>query len=957
MKPIAHSFLLILLYSPIPFVAADSFNPSVQLPQLKAAAEVVRDAYGIAHIRAGNEHDGFFLQGYVHAQDRLFQMDVSRRRASGTLAAVLGTEALSSDVLFRTLGLRRAAERSLALHSTRAKNAIEAYSAGINAYISQHPLPPEYGALEITEFDPWSAVDTLVVAKLLAFVLSFDTDDIDRTVALLSYQLAGAQLGFNGEALFFEDVFRFAPFDPASTVPDARRGANATQDTRTAVTPTRKTKTPITPQTKILGQRYLERVRATPYLRKLLDQDTPGGSNQWVISGTYTVSGMPLLANDPHLTLATPSTVYPIHLKAGGMDVIGNGFPGVPSVVIGHNRHIAWGATVNRIDVVDYYQEQLVPDAESPSGFSTLYRGQREHVIAIPERFTANLIADGIANNHIEVPPGNGIPAATLIVPRRNQGPIIELDQTSGNALSVQYTGFSATRELDAFLAIDIARNLDDFKSALQYFDFGSQNFAYADTQGNIGYFTSAELPLREDLQAGVVTGLPPYFIRNGQGGNEWLPVTKLQPNQAIAFEILPYDEMPQIVNPPRGWFVNANNDPAGTTLDNNPLNQLRPDGGIYYLHARFQGGFRAGRITEILETRLEDPKAGMTFADMQRMQADTVMRDAQALTPYLLQAMKNAKRDGAHPLLAGYANDTALNEATERLASWQHDTPTGIREGFDANDSAEYLHEPTTSEIDASVAATLYSVWRGQFIRNVIDNKLVPYGLPVPKSQQTMAALRHLLDSFEQNHGRGASGIDFFALPDVDNAHDRRDIVILMSLKQTLERLAGEPFAAAFHYSSTQSDYRWGLLHRIVFEHPLGEPFSIPPAGGVFPAPLPGLPGIPTDGGFQVPDASAHDTRAQDANSFMFDEGPSNRFVAQINQEQGIYAESVWPGGVSGVLGQANYANLLPLWLSNSAIPLMRQHRSIIDNAQKTTRFRPSQGLLPSGNNSKLQM
>ena len=177
------------------------------------------------------------------------------------------------------------------------------------------------------------------------------------------------------------------------------------------------------------------------------------------------------------------------------------------------------------MDVTDTYAEQLRPDPSSPSGLATVYQGQLEPVIPIPETFRQNNPGSGTPDNLTVVPPGGAIPPATLIVPRRNNGPIIQLDQAAGTALSVQYTGFSATRELDTFLIWDDARNLDDFRRGLELFDVGGQNWAYADVEGNIAYFTSAELPLREDLQAGTVNGLPPFFIRNGTGGNEWLPV------------------------------------------------------------------------------------------------------------------------------------------------------------------------------------------------------------------------------------------------------------------------------------------------------------------------------------------------------------------------------------------------------------------------------------------------
>src|SRR2546425_5612902 len=200
-------------------VAAETPTP---LSGLDAAARITRDADGVPHIFADNEHDLFFLQGWVHAEDRLFQMDMQRRQAAGTLAELLGPGALPSDVQLRTIGLQRAAVRSLPLLSARARAALEAYAQGVNASAAAHALPLEYGALKLTKFAPWSALDSAAIGKLLAFGLSFDLDDISRTVALKTYQQVGKAVGFDGTALFFQDVFRSAPFDRASTIPDAR---------------------------------------------------------------------------------------------------------------------------------------------------------------------------------------------------------------------------------------------------------------------------------------------------------------------------------------------------------------------------------------------------------------------------------------------------------------------------------------------------------------------------------------------------------------------------------------------------------------------------------------------------------------------------------------------------------------------------------------------------------------
>src|SRR5512143_325593 len=619
-------------------VQAAAQNPHPGAPSkldgLQAAAEVDRDLYGIAHVRAGNDPALYFMQGYVHAQDRLFQMDVSRRTASGTLAELLGPAALASDVELRTIGIRRAAVRSLGVISMAARAALGADAAGVNAYVATaRALPPEYQAREIGRFEPWTALDSMAVAKSLTFGLSFDLGDIDNTVALQTYAAVFGPA--KGSLLFSEDLWRSQPFYLASTVPDASvpslaaplgaRGWTAGESDAAAK----------------LARKYADRVRNMPFFKDRMSLDKRPGSNQWAVSGRHTTTGRPLVANDPHLALGEPSTFYPIHLTAGDADTMGSGFAGVPFVIVGQTRNVAWGATVSPLDVTDVFQEQVVPDASSPSGLSTLYKGVPEPVEAIPEVFRANQVGDGILDNVTVVPPGESIPPATLIVPRRNNGPIVELDPVTGMALSIQYTGFSGTREIDTFRTFDRARNLDDFIRGLQWFDSGTQNFAYADADGNIAYFATSEVPVREDLQQGTVAGLPPWFIRDGTGGNEWLPVQHPQPGQAIAYEILPAAEMPHLVNPPAGWLVNANNDPAGTVLDNNPLNQLRSGGGLYYLNAGYDFGLRAGRITELLREKLAAGR--VSFRDTQTIQADVVLPDAQFFVPFITQALARA--------------------------------------------------------------------------------------------------------------------------------------------------------------------------------------------------------------------------------------------------------------------------------------------------------------------------
>lgn len=912
------------------------------LPGLIDSAEVVRDNRHIPHIFANNEHDLFFLQGWVQAQDRLFQMDVARRRASGTLAELIGPSVLADDVELRNLGMRRAAERSLPLLSAALQEGLQAYADGVNAYVASHPLPLEYADLELTSIPPWTALDCVVVAKLLALALSFDMTDTDNTVQLLSYQFAGALNGFDGTALFFDDLFRIQPFDPAATVPDATGSLAATALRTRTIAAARQAGRRLTPGAVRMLRGYIERVRKVPLLHEALKHRRGQGSNEWVLAGAHTTNGLPMLASDPHLPLTMPALFHQVHLSSPELEVAGNSLAGTPLVVLGHNSRIAWGATVNPMDATDFFLEQVVPDPSSPSGLSTVHAGKREHVLALPQVFLVNRPDDGVSDN-LEPADSALVPSQVLIVPRRNNGPMVAVIPLLGIGLSIQYTGFGGTREVETFYIWNHARNLDDFIDGVRHFDFGSQNFTYADVDGNIAYFTSGALPLREDLEAGTVSGLPPYFIRNGQGGNEWIPLPNPPADQAVPYALLPFEEMPRVINPSAGYIVNANNDPNGNTRDNDPLNQLRPNGGILYLSPAYVS-IRAGRISDLLHHRIVENDEKLSVEDLRTIQADVTLLDAQFFVPEVLRAFDNARRRGAPLLLWLIGHNPRIVEAVNRLRNWNYTTPTGVPEGYDAADVVGQAGAPPgAAEIANSIAATIYAVWRGQAIRNIIDGPIKRYGLVGPDTQEIpVAALRHLLETFAGNQGIGASGVNFFPVIGISRAADRRDFLLLKSLRDALNLLAGDAFAPAFHRSTRQNDYRWGRLHRIVFAHELGEPYSVPPANGAFPAPFGDLPGIPTDGGFETVDASRHDPRAADANAFIFDSGPANRFTARVVEGR-MTAATALPGGESGNIGSPHSVDLLAYWLVNDTYPLLTSESEIDADAVSSEIFLPA--------------
>ena len=945
--------LVIPLLFPVAHALADDAPlTSTQRLDVKSAASIVTDNDGIPHISAKSETDMTFLQGYAHARDRLFQMDVSRRRADGTLAELLGpgpnNTTLAGDVMLRTIGLSRAAERSFSVASRETRGALTAYAAGVNAYASANPLPPEYAALEITRFRSWTEADSVVILESIAFSLS-GFDDIERTTRLMAYRVAGTSMGFNGTALYFGDTDRTEPFDPAATVPDALQPKPSRKPSRRFDGKAAMDLHHLDPSTLQLAEDFLKRLRQTPLVEELRHGDR--GSNAWVVSGRLSVSGKPLLSSDPHLPLSAPATWYQVQLQASAadIDVTGVSFPGVPYVILGNNERVAWTATASQLDAVDAYAEQIMPDATSPSGLSTVYRGEREHVIPLPQSFRVNTRGDGVNDNLAPVS-GPGIPSAVLIVPRRNQGPIVALDVARGTALSVQWAGFTGTRELDAFRGLNRARNLEEFERALQNFDVGAQNFVYVDTSGNIAYLLAGEVPLREDLQAGSFVAAPPSLIRNGQGGNEWVEASTVDPTRATPFEILPAAEMPRLVNPPRGFIVTSNNDPTGATRDNDAFNQLRPGGGIFYLGAAFFDlGARAGRVDELLEDAVRR-KGRLTSDDMKDIQADTVMREARFFTPSILKAFANARRAGALEALAQVAGDPRVAEAVGRLAAWDQSTPTGIREGFDANDAPGRLREPDAQEIRHSVAATIYSVWRNQFLRNTLVATLNRAGgsqpLPRPTAfRDLLGAARNLVDNFDVQQGIGASGLNFFEVPGVNDAATRRDLVILRSLSGALDLLAGDAYADAFQRSTNQNDYRWGRLHRVMLDNPVGGEFSIPPAGGAFPAPLgPNLPGIPVDGGLVSVDVSNNALLVDNPGGFVVRAGPSTRFVARPRiVGSGFDVDASLPGGQSGIPGSRFRVNLLETWLTNDTRPLRQSAAELVGDTASVEKILPS--------------
>ncbi len=924
------------------FAGSAAAEDDITVNGVSMPVTVQLDEFGIPTITGDSERDVIFAQGYLHAADRFFQMDAARRQASGTSAELFGASQLASDIQLRTLGLRRAALASWSALDADTQAWLGAYADGVNTWLANNPLPPEYTVLEISKATPWSPVDSLVIGKALAFQLSFDLD-IDLTIRALAYQQAGAIGGFDGAALFSEDTHRVAPMDDRVSVPGfiagiggiggaAVESSKASPADSTQSLPETGPAGPalgnVNERTARLAARYRDKVAGIPVLAEKLEaREGRGGSNEWAVSGSHTANGVPLVANDPHLSLNLPPIFTEEQLIVTGDDgftASGVGLPGAPGIIQGCNAHLCWGTTTNPLDVTDTYEETLVLNGLGlPT--HTVFQGALEPVKWLFQSYFVNSVGDGEADNvaRANVPYDGG--TITVIVPRRNNGPLVEIDGSFG--LSVQYIGWGPTRELESFRLINLATNREEFEAALQRFDVGSQNFIYADREGNIAYYTTGEMPLRADLQNDMTAdgGIPPFLIRDGSGAlnHEWLPAENPEPEQTSSYAILPWAEMPQSVNPEWGYLANANNDPVGVTLDNNALNQVRPGGGLYYLNAGYSEN-RMGRIDRVLQDLVA--RGDVTLDEMAELQANNQLLDAELLTPHLLEAFSRATADGAWVGIAQFAADPRVVEAAQRLAAWDFSTPTGLAEGWDPFDDPTALAPPTQDEIDASVAASIYSTWRGQMIQNTVDATLGAIGLGsfLPGSTEAQRAMAHLLTDFDQNQGIGASGIPFFNLPGVTppTPADGRDALILASLQGALDLLASDDFAPAFGGSTNLEDYRWGKLHRIVFDHPLNaDPFNVPNGGGLTDL-GPGLPGVARAGGRDAVDASSHGARSDGLNEFMFGGGPARRFIGEVGPD-GPVGEEVIPGGRSGVFLSPHYADQLPWWLTNQYHPL----------------------------------
>ena len=556
MRRFAALFLfLVCLAIPLNSSQTASQQNSVQIKGIKDRITIRRDERGIPYVEAQNDEDLYFGQGYATAQDRLWQMDLFRRTARGELAEILGAGpnniAIDQDKLHRTYGFTQAAEAELANASPRSRTMLEAYARGVNAYASSldpKSMPPEFQILQYS-FRPWTPADSLVVVKIFFEALS-DTWRLDIMRQALSV------LPPEKRAELLPEI---SPIDVLVVG----------KDTQSKIRSAARMKPEPVSAPALAQLAHNQEIAAAALDRIGFHTDALAASNNWVVSGKRTVTGKPLLSNDPHLRPTAPSIWHMIHLSVPGVRVAGVGTAGLPGVILGHNEHIAWGFTNVGPDVQDLYIEKFNPD--NPKQYQTP-AGWQDAVIRREEI----KVRKGIGSSEHDI--------LNYDVTVTRHGPIIF--EGDGKRYALRWTALDPSKNNpDSTQALNRARNWKEFNAALELFTAPTQNIVYADVDGHIGYHAAGVVPIRKSGDGSV-----PYDGSTDAG--EWT-------------SYIPVAKLPTLFDPPSGIIVTANQRIVGTDYP-------------YFLTHSWAQPYRARRIFDLLN---EKPK--LSSDDFRRILGD----------------------------------------------------------------------------------------------------------------------------------------------------------------------------------------------------------------------------------------------------------------------------------------------------------------------------------------------
>lgn len=923
----------------------------IALAGLDGPVEVIVDDRGMPHIYATTVHDLLMVQGYLMARDRFIQMEFIRRGVTGRLAEVLGgldPSLVEDDQGSRFLGFGRTGREIYeSLPATdRTRLVAEAFVEGINAYIDGVVLDPEYqpprglevfNAIRVSpSFGHWEPADIFALARYQAWNLSYDAGaDINRTRALTgaraAFDAADSDERLAARAGIFADFFSERQARRVYT----RDGFNdgTTDALLPGLEPVRRPRLP-RPRAEVelasielldRGARFFERLERHPYLAR----DPHVGSNSWVVHGDITESGNPILSNDPHLSLISPGVWWYVHLntaRMGGEDAIdvqGVSFAGLPGVVLGYNRDLAWSATTTGYDVTDVYAETVTFEN---TGSST-------EPVWVPRsvRFDDGTGARDVAlttiTETIGVAGGGSEDFVIYVAP--HHGPLIpetiappaSATETEGTAMSVRYTGHVVTNELAFFVGLMTATSVDDAAAAQDHFRVGAQNFSFASRGGDIAWSTESRVPQRQAAACsfavetdGTISGVSPLFVLPGEGGFEW--TTDLEER------FIPHDR-----NPARGYIATANQDNVGVTDDGNPCND------DHYIGGGFAPGYRMFRIDQRLAAMAE--AGNITADDMIELQAETRsslgegLRDA--IVASLAHAIGDTSDDAALDAVmtaAGAEGVADLTAVRDRLAAWSFATPHAAG----ATDA---------DEIADSVATTLFNAIMTRLTRLAFDDETARIGRG-PGSGEAVRMLEWAmadaaaqqalpLYTFREDYAGITGWNDTVVWDDLgtDAVVETRDERVASAALAAIAWLEGQ-------LGADWGEWRWGRLHAVRFGQ------IVPPAGG------PAIVSIPPEGSSEFPlgfprhgDYGAVDVGnfGMGGERFTHGSGASQRVVVEMTPD-GPRPFNALPGGQSEDVDSPHHADEAELWRSNQQPPLYFEQGDVEAHAGARLRF-----------------
>lgn len=612
---------------------------SISLDGLSGPVDVKRDGYGIPQIYASSDEDLFMAQGYVQAQDRFYEMDVRRHMTAYRLSEMFGEGQVENDEFLRTLGWHRIAEEEYKKTlSAETRKYLDAYAKGVNAYLAGKDgdeISLEYAALGFAgDYKPeeWTPVDSVAWLKAMAWDLRGNMqDEIDR--ALMTSRLGPKQIA---------DLYPQYPYDRNGTIVQEGAydeltktwsdGSGSAQGTEGSTQGTGGTGTGVGAAGTSTDSSALQTQLGGLYnvledLPEAVGVNGNGiGSNSWVVSGDHTITGKPLLANDPHLSATLPSVWYQmgLHCKAVSAkcqyDVSGYTFSGMPGVVIGHNADVAWGMTNSGVDVTDLYLEKLTGDGYQ-YGDKVLPFDTREETIEVAGGTAKKIVVRTTQDNS---PLLSDRSSELVQVGKKATVGQDAPDRGDGYGIALRWTALDPGTSMDAVFAMNRAKDWDGFREAAALFDVPSQNLIYADTEGHIGYQLPGKIPTRGKGDGSVPA--PGWDTRYRWTG------------------YIDQDELPYEYDPERGYIVTANQ----AVVDDKYPYTLTRDWGY---------GTRAQRITSLIESKI---KGGgkISTDDMRQMQMDNSSEIAKLLVPLLL------KID---------VNDKYIREAQKLLEGWDY--------------------------------------------------------------------------------------------------------------------------------------------------------------------------------------------------------------------------------------------------------------------------------------------